>query len=355
MIRLRVFLIPLACAFFTASGFAQSLEKAVVPATLPASTATSPGAPPPIEGGFTLMVIPDTQYYSQKYPDIFHKQIQWVADNLQRYQVPFVLQLGDITETAADAEWEVAKAAFARLDGKVPYVLTPGNHDYGGRLQTISKRSPLSNFFPVSHFSSMPTFGGVYDAQPEKSDNSFHTFEAGGRKWLVIAFEFAPRNDVLRWAGEVCDKHPEHSVIIVTHAYLEPKTNQRIVFTGGFGFKPAPAAANQPPAEKPDMNLGVDIWNKLASQHANIAMVLCGHACYTNHKSDKGKAGNLVQEVVVDYQKDVNGGNGWMRLLQFLPDGRTVRTRDYSPILDLTCTMPDRSYDMDFAPLTPRS
>jgi hypothetical protein len=274
-----------------------------------------------------------------------------VADNVQRYNVPFVLQLGDITETAADVEWEVAKAAFARLDGKVPYVLTPGNHDYGGRLQVLSKRSPMSNFFPVSHFAKMPTFGGVYDAQPDKSDNSFHKFEAGGRKWLVIAFEFAPRNDVLRWAGEICGKHADHSVIIITHAYLEPKTNQRIAFTGGFGYKPAPAAPNQPPTERPDLNLGVDIWNKLASQHANIAMVLCGHACYTNHKSDKGKAGNLVQEVVVDYQKDVKGGNGWMRLLQFLPDGRTVRTRDYSPILDLTCTMPDRSYDMDFAPL----
>jgi hypothetical protein len=80
----------------------------------------------------------------------------------------------------------------------VLYVLPPGNHDYGGRLQTVAKRSPLSNDFPVSHFAQMPTFGGVYDAQPDKSDNSFHKFEAGGRKWLVIAFEFAPRNDVLR-------------------------------------------------------------------------------------------------------------------------------------------------------------
>src|SRR3954463_3931021 len=172
MIRLRLLLLPLASAFLCTAIFGQSsekpvpqkapAEKAVVPASLPASTATTPGAPPPIEGGFTLMVIPDTQYYAQKYPDIFHKQIQWVADNLQRYHVPFVLQLGDITETAADPEWEVAKAAFAHLDGKVPYVLTPGNHDYGGRLQTLAKRSPMSNFFPVSHFAKMPTFGGVY-------------------------------------------------------------------------------------------------------------------------------------------------------------------------------------------------
>ena len=298
------------------------------------------------------MVIPDTQFYSQKHPDIFHKQIQWVADNLQRYNVPFVLQLGDITETAADVEWEVARAAFARLDGKVPYVLTPGNHDYGGKLQVTAKRSPMSNFFPVSHFAKMPSFGGVYDALPDKSDNSFHKFEAGGHKWLVLALEFAPRNDVLRWAGEVCAKHPDHSVIVITHAYLDPRKNQRLAYTGGYGSKPAPGAVNTAPVEPPDMNMGEDIWNKLASQQPNIVMVLCGHACYTSYKTDKGKAGNTVHEVVVDYQKDVNGGNGWMRLLQFLPDGRTVRTRDYSPILDQSCTMPDRCYDMDFASLS---
>jgi hypothetical protein len=341
------------CLGMAVPAIAQTPEKpkVVVPAALPASTAMTPGAPPPVVGGFTIMVVPDTQYYSQKYPDIFHKQIQWIGDNLQRYNVPFVLQLGDITETAADAEWEVAKAAFARLDGKVPYVLTPGNHDYGDRLQVLSKRSAMSRYFPVSLFEKMSTFGGVYDAQPDKSDNSYHKFEAGGRKWLVIALEFAPRNDVVRWAGDICAKHPDHSVIIITHAYLEAKTNQRIAFTGGYGYKPAPAAPGAPPPEKPDLNLGVDLWNKLASQHENVAMVLCGHTSYTNKKSDKGKAGNVVHEVVVDYQRDVNGGNGWMRLLQVLPDGRTVRTRDYSPILDQTCTMPDRTYDMDFAPL----
>ncbi len=356
----KKYLLPLlALVVLNCIAFAEPAAKAPkappAPATLPASTAMTPGAPAPIEGGFTLMVIPDTQYYAQKYPDIFRKQVQWVADNLQKYNVPMVLQLGDITETAADPEWKVAKEAFAKLDGRVPYVLTPGNHDYGGRLQVLSKRSPMSNFFPVSHFAKMPTFGGVYDAQPEKSDNSFHTLEAGGRKWLVIAFEFAPRNDVLRWAGEVCEKHPDHSVIIVTHAFLEPRTNLRLAYTGGYGNKPAPDAAGQPPQEPVDLNFGVEIWDKLASQHANVAMVLCGHACYTNHRSDPGKAGNVVQQVVVDYQKDENGGNGWMRLLQFLPDGRTVRTRDYSPILDQTCTMPDRSYDMDFAPLPSRS
>ena len=324
------------------------MAKIVPPAVLPASTATIPGAPAAIDGGFTIMVMPDTQYYSQKYPETFHQQTQWIADTTAKYNTVFLLQLGDITETAADGEWEVAKAAFARLDGKVPYAMAPGNHDYGGRLQVQTHRSPYSNFFPVAHFQKMPTFGGVYDRQPDKSDNQYHRFEAGGRKWLVIGLEYGPRNDVLRWAGEVCAKHPDHSAIIITHAYLDPRTNQR------FPADPTPkkprviSENGQPTLDKADLNQGEEIWQKLASKHANIALVMCGHASYTSYTSSKGDAGNTVHEVVVDYQRDVNGGNGWMRLLQFLPDGKTMRTRDYSPTLDLSCTMSDRSYDVVF-------
>ncbi len=334
----------------THQGFAETPAPpaAVNPALLPASVATVPGLPPPVPGAFTIAVLPDTQFYSQKYPDIFHKQTQWIADNIGAYQIKFVLQLGDITETAADVEWKVAQEAFARIDGRVPYSLTPGNHDYGGRLQILAHRSPFSNFFPVAHFQKMPTFGGVYDKLPDKVDNQFHAFEAGGRKWLVVALEFGPRADVLRWANDVIARHPAHSAIIITHAYLDPKNNERMSATAGFGAKAKAAPGGAPESEPPDLNLGVEIWEKLASLHPNVALVLCGHACYTNHKIATGAAGNRVHEVVVDYQRDVNGGNGWMRLLQFLPDGKTVRSRDFSPTLNLTCTMPDRTYDMEW-------
>lgn len=318
------------------------------PALQPASVMTTPGMPPAEPGAMTIVVLPDTQFYSQLHPEIFHQQTQWVADNIKHYDIRFLLQLGDITETAADAEWQVARDAFARISGKVPFSLAPGNHDYGGRLQTQTHRTHMSEFFPVSQFQAMPTFAGVYDAQPDKPDNQCHTFEAGGRKWLVIALEFAPRSDVLRWAGDVVARHPDHSAIIITHAYLDPRTNLR------FQSVPAakdPAAATQPPP--PDLNQGEDIWKKLASKHSNIAIVLSGHACYTNRRTDTGVAGNIVHEMVVDYQRDVNGGNGWLRLLQILPDGKTIRSREYSPKLDLTCTMPDRTFDFEIGKAAP--
>lgn len=328
---------------------AQGTKPPPPPALQPASISMAPGAPPVEPGAYSIVVLPDTQFYSQLHPEIFHQQTQWIADNAGRYDVRFVLQLGDITETAAEAEWNVAREAFARLNGKIAFSLAPGNHDYGGRLQTQTHRTRMSEFFPVSLFQAMPTFAGVYDGQPDKPDNQCHAFEAGGRKWLVIALEYAPRSDVLRWAGEVAAKHPDHSVIIITHAYLDPKTNLRFPRSARAGGKAAPATAETLP--EPDLNQGEDIWQKLASKHANIALVLCGHACYTSRRTDTGESGNIVHEMVVDYQKDVNGGNGWLRLLQFLPDGRTVRSREYSPTLGQTSTMPDRTFDFQLGRL----
>ena len=333
--------LPLLC--ITLLGFlcacplrAEQAKAPVPPALQPASVSTAPGMPVAEAGACSIVVLPDTQFYSQLHPEIFHRQTQWIADNIKRYDIRFVLQLGDITQTAATAEWNVARAAFARLTGKVPFSLAPGNHDYAGQAETWTHRSRMSEFLPVSLFQAMPTYAGVYDAEPKRSDNQCHTFEAGGRKWLVVALEYAPRTDVLRWAGEVVSKHPDCTTIVITHAYLSPHNNQR--------FR-SPAAAKSGTTAAPDLNQGEEIWQKFVSRHPNIAVVLSGHACYTSRRTDTGVSGNTVHEMVVDYQKDVNGGNGWLRLLQILPDGKTVRSREYSPTLDQTSTMPDRTFD----------
>jgi hypothetical protein len=44
------------------------------------------------------------------------------------------------------------------------------------------------------------------------------------------------------------------------------------------------------------------------------------------------------------------GGNGYLRLLQFLPDGRTLRVRDYSPVPDDTIAAEDRVFDLELPP-----
>lgn len=350
--RLKLFVLCLSL-LSTAAGMAQVETKAAPKgkpafpqAILPASTQMESGAPVAVPGAFTIAILPDTQYYAQTYPETFYRQTQWLADHAGKYNIKFMIQVGDVTETSADAEWTVARDAFKKLEGKIPWASAPGNHDYGGKLQIHSRRSPFSLWLPPATFQAMPTFGGVYDKQPGKTDNQYHKFEAGGHRWLIIGLEYAPRVDVLRWAGDVAAAHPDHAVIIFTHAYLDPRTNERIKNpTGVDKTKASPAL----PVERPDLTQGEDLWQMVASKQPNVVMVLSGHASYTNHRNSLASTGQSVKEMVVDYQRDVNGGNGWLRLLQVLPNGRTVRCQDYSPTLDQRCIMPDRTFDFELA------
>src|SRR5690606_13232266 len=76
-----------------------------------------------------IVLMPDTQYYADKYPEIVHAQTDWIVENSSG--IDLVLQQGDLTDKNTEAEWKVIQAAFAKLDSKVPYVLAVGNHDMG--------------------------------------------------------------------------------------------------------------------------------------------------------------------------------------------------------------------------------
>lgn len=314
---------------------------------------TFAAAPEPVPGGYTLLVLPDTQYYSLQYPEVYRKQIHWVMENRERYNIVRLLHVGDITHRSTLKEWEVAQQVHALHRGVLPGIFVPGNHDYPNAGKDASEVSHFSTYFPLSSYKAQGGLVGVYDREPQRAENSAHRFEAGGRKWLVLALEFGPRSDVLRWANTVAAAHSDHSIIVLTHAYMRPD---------GLRYNRARAQATgqlehgleryKLRTHSGGLNDGEDIWNKLVSRHANMAIVLCGHVCTSAHTVSKGEAGNSVHEILVDYQTQKNGGNGWLRLLQFLPDGRTVRVRDYSPHLDETSKQPKCSFEFALDPIT---
>src|SRR5688572_5675999 len=78
---------------------------------------------------WTLIVLPDTQYYAERYPDTFMAQTRWIADNAGARNIRFVVHVGDVVEHNTPEEWELAKRAFSLLP--VPYAIAPGNHDFG--------------------------------------------------------------------------------------------------------------------------------------------------------------------------------------------------------------------------------
>jgi hypothetical protein len=297
----------------------------------------------PTAEDFSVVVLPDTQIYAWKYPEIFHAQTKWIAENRTKYNIDYVFHVGDVVQQNKEKEWKIAREALALLDGKVPYAIALGNHDIGPGGSSKTRDTLFGEYFPLGEFKKWQSFGGVYDREPDKGENIYHVFGAGGRQWLVLVLELGPRDDVLRWAGEVVVQHPQHPVILITHAYLH---------NDGIRYDRAISGQHYPPHDFPiaddgaGLNTGEDIWRKLVSKHRNTVMVISGHVCVAARLTSKGDAGNRVHQMVVDYQNQKRGGNGWLRLLQFSEGGRTVNVRDYSPVLDEWSDHPDRRFDL---------
>ncbi len=222
---------------------------------------------------FTIAVLPDTQFYcdtrlklASKWGNgdlrrYFFEQTRWVRDNRKRLNIAFLVHEGDIVQTDAPEEWAIAKEAMSILDGKVPYCMCLGNHDmgfkktdneYGGDI-AVNRTTQFNRYFPREIFAKRREFGGTFD--PDRHDNSWYHFEPAGLKFLVVALEYNPRDEVLDWANRIVAEHPDHRVIVLTHSYLK---------------------ANKKRATKElklKGNSGEQMWQKFVRKHRNIFMV----------------------------------------------------------------------------------
>src|SRR3954449_200315 len=71
---------------------------------------------------FSIVVLPDTQYYSASYPQIFNAQTQWISANRDALNIQLVIGVGDIVDGPMQtSQWQNADTAVKYLDGVVPY------------------------------------------------------------------------------------------------------------------------------------------------------------------------------------------------------------------------------------------
>lgn len=294
---------------------------------------------------FNLVLLPDTQTYSALYPEIFEAQTSWIAKNAD--SIAFVLHQGDITDNNTEKQWEHAIAALSRMDGIVPFTFVAGNHDIGDPgVNANSRNSELFNrYLPYDKYSKMENFGGTFE--PGTMDNTWHTFQAGGIDWLILSLEFGPRDKVLRWAGEVVESHPNHSVILNTHAYMY-SDNTRMSVSRGHSWVPQHYGLGQDATGA--VNDGEMVWEKLVSRYPNILLVFSGHVLHGGAAQlvSTGVHGNQVYQMLANYQLGVdgseNGGNGFLRILTVNPKLGQIAVKTYSPHTDEYKTTPDQQF-----------
>ncbi|WP_337067512.1 metallophosphoesterase [Pontibacter sp. 13R65] len=282
----------------------------------------------------TFVLLPDTQTYAEKFPEILEAQVNWVAE--EAANINLVLQQGDLTQNNNDLEWQRVQSAFKRLKGKVPYVLAVGNHDMGsapGKFADVRNTELFNKYFPYQIMATLPAFGGVYEAN--KLDNAYYLLETGKHKWLVLTLEFGPREKVIAWANEVVTKHQDRTVIVNTHAYMYSDSTRQTdkdywrAQGYGIGKDTGPDAVND----------GEQLWKKLVKKHPNIRFVFSGHVLNTGVGTlvSINDAGLPVYQMLANYQEgvqgSVKGGNGWLRILKLDFKNNSISVQTYSPYL----------------------
>lgn len=295
------------------------------------------GEPPkPEKGSFTVAVLPDTQNYSERFPEQYLAQTQWIVDSKKDRNIAAVLHLGDITNRNTPPQWENAQRAMNQLDGHVPYFMAPGNHDYSEGGGCKDRTTHMSTYFPLDKFKETKNFAAVYDKEPDRMENSCHLFSAEGRDFVVIALEFGPRADVVRWANEMAAKYKDRAAILITHAYIYSDETRYDWATYGTKQTWNPHSYPVAKATNDDVMDGEELWKNLVSKHENFILTLNGHVLHDGlgRVVTRTPGGRDVPQVLVNFQMKPKGGDGWLRLLEFKADGKTVQTYDYSPTLN---------------------
>jgi parallel beta-helix repeat protein len=254
---------------------------------------------------FTIIVLPDTQGYVKYYPWLLDNQTQWIVDNKEKLNIAFATQLGDLVDNYDNqTQWINANQSLSILDGNVPWGVLPGNHDmHDGNLTYYNQ------YFGYDRFSKEAWYGGAYSVGDNV--NSYQLFSAGGADYLILQLQYNPSDDVLYWASNIIDQHPERKVIVATHDYLMGflKANQR-------------------------SDVGEHIWHSLVKPHADqVFLVLCGHAGSEELVTDKVD-GYVVYQMLADFQNETNVKSGWLRILQFSPNQNKIFVKTYSPLLN---------------------
>lgn len=318
------------------------------------------------KGSWTMIMVPDLQNYvkwgrNQPLADLM---TAWIEENIDTLNIKMVICVGDLVENnekitndydgnqTTQKQWESVSRSFAKLDGKVPYIAATGNHDYSVD-RNGNRTSRYSEFFTIdrNHLNQKILVQNARneEGKPTLENSAYEIKGINGKDYLFMTVEYGPRDTVLTWAKKVAamEQYKNHRVILATHNYLNQKdehTAGEIKWLLWEPYNIDNIIQKSAPVKMPYANNGKQIWEKLVQPSTNIEMVLSGHISGEGYRKDKNSSGKAVHQILFDAQsmggghRDGNGGDGWLRILEFFPDGKTVKVKTFSPLFGISPT-----------------
>ena len=309
---------------------------------------------------FSLIVLPDTQRYTESasLAAVFQQQTEWIVEERAVSNIQFVIHLGDLVEhDEVEAEWVRARAAMTVLDTAepaVPYGVLPGNHDVGSTFFNKYFGVTSGSRFGVPNYSDRSWWGGSMPTTVSGDNRmNFQLFSAGGIDFVIIHMSYLYKlgamvsetslevetgdpSEVetikrrLQWVDAVLKKFTTREAILVTHRFL----------------------ANASGIPTPRVQGGDFIWEHVLSRNPNLFLVLNGHEL--GNQAERRRAdlvdGRPVHQLLSNYQDRTSGGNGWLRILRFVPSAQIIEVKTYSPRLDAYETDDNSQFTLEFVP-----
>ncbi len=312
---------------------------------------------------WTMVILPDPQSYVKfgRNQGILELMTAWMVEQKDNLNINMMVCTGDLVNRnnilvgdgkndnqSSINQWRALDNAISRLDNRIPYVLAAGNHDYG-YWDSENRHTQYDTYVTAdrNHLNEaiLREYYFSADGMPTLANAAFEFEGHNKQKYLILNLEFAPRDEVLEWAKKAIgqEKYKDHRVIALTHSYMNNK-NERI------------EKENYP---LKDANYGQAMWEKLINPSHNIVMVIAGHIGDPNNfkgdvafKQEYKEDGKLVTQMVFNAQArgggwNGNGGDGWLRYLEFDPDGQTVHVKTYSPFFGISPSTKDKAWRTD--------
>ncbi len=290
------------------------------------------------EYSYVLAFLPDIQYMTEKYPKNLTAVFDFLVNESKVRNIRYAIGLGDITNSNGIKEWATVVRQTNRLNGYLDYSLVCGNHDTlkNNKLEYFDQHYAPKTGYYYQHVAST---GGFFNEDSVR--NTYLTFSVGKVNYIIINLDFGATDDILGWAGDVLDAHPDHRGILITHGYLN--ADGTTLDTNDYA---------SPDTYESQLNSGEDMWEKLVSKHENVDMIVSGHMHHDSAvvSPREGDAGNTVYQVLMDPQSTCNklGGIGVVGLMYFTEDGNHAKIEYYSTVLDKYFSESNKTLSLTF-------
>jgi len=255
----------------------------------------------PVANEFTFFFISDVMLAKEgAHNDAFRTMLEWAASAKNEYKALAVLNSGNLVAQHDDAKaWQFAKDTVNTLPGTLPFLNAAGRTDVNGDdmnydayvesdLCATQNKSEDGRVWYRTFDSKQIMVVGIGYQKPAETDEEKERQDA----WLAFV------NDAI-------ESHRNYVVVLVLNDFVD--------------------------ADGKLTAFGSLVEENVIEANENVELVLSGNASGSAHWT-KTYGNRTVDGIMYNYQEDENDGLGFLKIVTFNRDNRSITIKTYSPV-----------------------